>query len=199
MAELTLVVEKKDLSGSSAARALRKIGRIPAIIYGGIEETMVSLVTKDLTKEYLKGGLESKMVTLDFGKKQIKAITRSVQLHPVTDQPVHVDFQEITDNKMIKISIKVKVINEDKCPGIKRGGVLNMVYRKIAFRCSSQHIVPIIEIDLSGLEIGRSIHINDLKLSEELKPIDKSNFVLVSISGRAEDKEVESVSTSTSK
>lgn len=189
MAELTLEVEKKNLAGSGAARALRKVGRVPAVIYGGKEDIMISLSSKDLLKEYLKGGLESKLVNLDFGQSKVRAITRLVQLHPVTDMPIHVDFQEISADKMIKISIRLKVINEDKCPGIKRGGVMNTVHRFIEFRCHPDHIVPMIEVDVAGLEIGGSIHINDLNLSDKLQPIDKSNFVILSISGRAEENE----------
>ncbi len=199
MSGLTLAVERKELSGSGTARALRRAGRIPAILYGGDKEVMVSLMTKELTKEYLKGGLESKLVTLDFGDSKMRAITRSIQLHPVTDMPLHVDFQEISGDKMVKISIRLKVVNEDKCQGIKRGGVMNMVHRFVEFKCHPDHIVPVIEVDVAGLEIGRSIHIHDLKLSDKLQPTDRSNFVLVSISGRVEDAEGEAAITTPGK
>ena len=181
--------ELKKGKGKGAARELRLQNRIPAIIYGGKEDVMLSLLSKDFVKEYNKGNIQSKIVHLDLGHKKITVIPREVQTHPVTDTPVHIDFQEITEGTLIKVSIHVKVLNEDKCPGIKKGGVMNVVQRSINFHCRPDSIPKHLGIDVSGLEIGYSIHINDVSLPSGIKPIDKSNFVILSISGRVDEKE----------
>ena len=186
---ITFSAEYKDKKGKGAARELRIQHRIPAIVYGGKEEVMLSLLSKDFVKEYSKGNIQSRLVELELGGKKITVIPREVQTHPVTDAPVHIDFQEVTEGTVIKVAIHVKVLNEEKCPGIKKGGVLNVVQRFISFHCRPDSIPKHLSIDISGLEIGRSLHINDITLPSGIKPIDKSNFVILSISGRAEEKE----------
>jgi large subunit ribosomal protein L25 len=182
--------ELKNDKGTGAARAVRAQNRIPAIVYGGVTQTMISLPLKEFVKEYNKGNIQSKIFELDLGSKKITVIPREVQTHPVTDVPEHVDFQEITEDTLIKVAIHVKAINDDKCPGIKKGGVMNIAQRVINFRCRPNSIPKHLEVDVSGLEIGYNVHINDIKLPTGITPIDKTNFVILSISGRAEEKEV---------
>jgi large subunit ribosomal protein L25 len=187
---ITIQTTAKTGAGTGNARAVRKQGMIPAIVYGLGKEYMLSLPSKEFIKEYNKGSILSKLVAISIDDQEvIHAITRDVQLHPVTDELLHVDFQQIEENKPIRISIRVKVTNESKCVGIKKGGLLNIVQRSISFYCLPSQIKPYIEIDISDLHIGQSIHINDITLPENMVPTSKSNFPILSIAGRADDTE----------
>ncbi len=187
-------VERKTKSGKEAARGERKLSRVPAVIYGGADTAMVSLPEKEFLLEYYKGGLQSKVISLNFCKSSDdvceenltkRVVVRDIQLHPVTDKPLHIDFQEIRAGAKVKIQIPVKIVNAKLCHGLKIGGVLNCVRRSVAFYCDPNCVPDCIEIDVSELEIGASVHINDLKLSSSLIPVDKkTNFALVSIMGR---------------
>ncbi len=181
--------EIKQNNGKGVSRALRRDGRLPSIIYGGDNQIMVSLSLKEFLKEYNKGGIQSKIVNIDLGDTKVKTITKDIQFHPVSDVPLHVDFREVSDNTLVRIAIPLKIINEEKSPGIKKGGVLNTVHRSILFLCHPDYIASHIEVDISHLEIGQSIHINDLNINDKLVPLDKSNFIILSISGRSDDEE----------
>ncbi len=189
----TLNAEKREKSTKGSMRNLRNTqNAVPIVIYGGEEEAqLASTSVKDITK-YINSlstdGATLVQLAIQNGKNEV-GVMREVQFHPVTDVPVHVDFQRVKQGEKIKISVKVKIINEDRCPGLKRGGVLNMVNRKIALYCNPEHIPNAIVVDISALEIGRSIHINDLNLSSALTPVDKSNFVILSVSGRASEED----------
>lgn len=186
--------EIKQGTGRGASRALRRDGRLPAVIYGGSDEPeMVSLSLNEFTKEYQKGGIKTRPVEIAAGKKTISAITKVIQTHPVTDVPVHIDFLRIGKDTVVNVDITIRVINEDKSPGVKKGGIANIVSRKVAFLCHPSSIPHHIEIDLADLEIGHIVHINDIKLPEGVKPADKSNFTLLTIIGRTE--EVEAAAT----
>jgi len=191
MKDLILIGEEKKGSGTGSARALRREGKIPAVIYGFNENHLISLVYKDFLKEYQKGNLLSKLLDIKFGKKTLKVIPREVQTDPVTDNPIHVDFQLIKENIPIKVAVRVKVINKDKSPGIKRGGILNIVRKYISLNGIPKNIPEYLEIDIAGFEIGRNVHINDIVLSEDVVPVDKNNFTILTIAGRVEEKEEE--------
>ncbi|WP_236870492.1 50S ribosomal protein L25/general stress protein Ctc [Candidatus Bandiella numerosa] len=191
MTELALIGEEKKGSGTGSARALRKEGKISAIIYGFDENHMISLIYKDFLKEYQKGNLSSRLLEVKLGKKILKVISREVQTDPVTDNPIHIDFQLIKENIPVKVAVRVKVINKDKSPGIKIGGILNIVRKYISLNCIPQNIPEYLEIDISGFEIGRNVHISDLVLPEGVVPVDKDNFTILTIAGRVEEKEEE--------
>jgi len=191
MTNLMLIGKEKKGSGTGSARALRREGKIPAVIYGFNENHLISLVYKDFLKEYQKGNLLSKLLDIKFGKKTLKVIPREVQTDPVTDNPIHVDFQLIKENIPIKVAVRVKVINKDKSPGIKRGGILNIVRKYISLNGIPKNIPEDLEIDIAGFEIGRNVHINDIVLSEDVVPVDKNNFTILTIAGRVEEKEEE--------
>lgn len=183
--------ETRKESGTGAARAARKSGMIPAVIYGLGQQHAISVSSKEFLKEYLKGGIMSKLATVDLGSKKIQVITRDVQIHPVTDNPIHIDFQQIDEAKPIKVSVRIKVLNENKCASIKRGGVLNVVLRQAKFYCLPKQLKTSIEVDIADLKIGQSVHINDVNLPEGMTPVNKSNFVILSIAGRADESEDE--------
>lgn len=195
MAEsIKMKAELKERNGKGAARALRREGRVPAIVYGGSnKEVMISLAQNEFIKEYNKGNIQSKLFEIALGSKTITAIPRMVQVDPVTDFPIHADFQEVSKDTTVKVSIHVKVINEEKSPGVKRGGVLNVAFRSIPVYCHPTSIPEHIIVDVAELEIGKNIHINDLNL-QGATPLDQSNFVVASVSGRSESTE-ESVAT----
>ena len=178
MTDLMLIGEEKKGSGTGSARALRSEGKIPAVIYGFNENHMISLVYKDFLKEYQKGNLLSKLLDIKFGKKTLKVIPREVQTDPVTDNPIHVDFQLIKEDVPIKVAVRVKVTNQDKSPGIKRGGILNIVRKYISLNGIPKNIPEYLEIDISGFEIGRNVHINDIVLLKDVVPVDKDNFTV---------------------
>lgn len=181
---LSFSVEKKERSGKCAARYLRRQDKIPAIIYGGKEILMVSLSAKEFLHEYYKGNIQSRVAELTLGEQKITVMPKDVQLHPVTDVPEHVDFQEIDISAQIKVAIHIKILNSDKCPGVKRGGVLNVAHRYVMMWCLPRSIPDCIEVDVSGLEIGKSLHIEDIALPNGLKPVDHTNFSVVSVAGR---------------
>jgi large subunit ribosomal protein L25 len=182
--------EIKSGVGRGAARTLRREGKLPAVVYGGSEAPeMVALSVNEFIKEYQKGGIKTRPVELRAGTKTISAITKDIQINPVTDVPVHVDFLRVGKDTVVNVAVTIRVINEDKSPGVKKGGIANIVSRKIQFLCHPSNIPHHIEIDLAGLEIGHIVHINDIKLPEGVKPADSSNFTLLTIIGRTEEGE----------
>jgi large subunit ribosomal protein L25 len=191
MAEsIKMKAELKEKNGKGTARALRREGRIPAIIYGGShKEVMISLAQNEFIKEYNKGNIQAKLFEIELANETITAIPKIVQVHPVTDFPLHADFQEVSKDTTVKVSVHVKVINEEKSPGVKRGGVLNVATRSFLVYCHPTNIPEHIVVDVINLEIGKNIHINDLELPQGVVPLDQSNFVVVSVSGRSESTE----------
>lgn len=184
--------ELKSGVGTGPSRATRRAGSVPAIVYGSGEgELMVSISLRDLEREYQKGGFKTKLVELTIGNEKINAIPKAIQLHPVTDRPLHVDFFRVNKDTTVNVAVTLKVINEDKAPGLKKGGVINIVHRTINVLCHPTNIPHHIEIDVAGMEIGQNVHIQDVALPTGVTPADKSNFTVLSISGRAEDAVVE--------
>lgn len=185
---LKFEAELKTISGKSSAKDARRRGMLPAIIYGGeSKEVMVNLPLNEFFTEYKKGNIQAKLVEISLGKKTLTGLVRSVQLDPVTDVPVHIDLQEVSKDTLVRVAARIKIINEDKCSAIKRGAVLNIVSRTIDILSSPVSIPNFIEIDVSNLIVGRSLHINDISLPEGIKPYDKSNFVLVTLSGSSDE------------
>jgi len=180
--------ELKEEAGKGAARAARRAGRVPCVIYGGNEkEVMLTIPVNKLDKEIKKGGFRTNIVEIKMGGKTITTLPKEFQLHPVSDLPEHVDFLRIGKDTTVKVGVTVKVIDEDKAPGIKRGGIINIVSRVIEFECHPSKIPHNIEVSLAGLEIGDNIHISKIKLPEGISPVSKEDFTVVSITGRTEE------------
>ncbi|MBA3813264.1 MAG: 50S ribosomal protein L25/general stress protein Ctc [Alphaproteobacteria bacterium] len=160
-----LNAELRDGTGKGASRALRRAGRIPAVLYGGNGEPVhFSLEPVQLDKELHRTGFLSKVFDLSLGGKKEKALAREVQFHPVTDRPLHVDFLRVSKDSKITVSVPLNFINELDSPGIKRGGVLNIVLHNLDVSSDMDHIPSQIDIDLTGLEIHDTIHLTSLKL-----------------------------------
>lgn len=180
---LTIAAEARAIAGTGTARSLRREGKVPAIIYGGGgEDVKIALNTKDLTKEYGKGGFFSKLVDLQIGKENILALPRDIQLHPVSDVIIHADFQRVAKGANVHVFVPVQFINAEKCIGVKRGGILNMVRREVELVCTPENIPDFITADVANLNIGGSVHIGDVKLPEGVKPaIHDRNFTIATI------------------
>jgi large subunit ribosomal protein L25 len=175
--------EARDRAGKGAARATRRAGRVPAVIYGDKKEaTLISLDPKSIDKLIHKKAFFATLLDIDLGGKKHRVLPRDVQFDVVTDRTLHVDFQRVGKDTKIHVNVPVVVRNEAAAPGIKRGGVLNLVRHEIEFICSPDHIPQMVEVDLTGLDIGGSIHISAVKLPEGATPtIRERDFTLVTI------------------
>src|SRR5262249_48730927 len=147
----TIEAQTRENAGKGAARALRREGKIPAVLYsGGKETTHIALPLKELTLQYNKGGFTSKLITLKLGKDTVHALPREVQTHPVTDIIEHADFLKVTPGEKIRVAIPVRVTGQDKSPGIKKGGALNIVRHEIEFYALPDNIPEFITVDVAG-------------------------------------------------
>jgi large subunit ribosomal protein L25 len=160
-----LLAEKRDRAGKGVARALRREKRVPAVIYGDRKDpVLVSILEKDISKEYMKGYMSTHLCDLDIGGVKQLCIAREVQLHPVTDRVEHADFLRVTPKTKISVEVPVHLVNHEASPGLKAGGVINMVHHEIEMMCSATDIPEYIEIDLTGIEIGDSIRMEKAKI-----------------------------------
>ena len=164
---LTLPAETRERAGKGASRALRREGRIPAVIYGGKEEpTMIHVEAKELVRQLGTGHFMNSIVEIELGGKKIKTLPKDVSLHPVNDRPEHVDFFRLAKGGKIEVSVPVVFLNEEASPGLKKGGVLNVVRHELELVCENDKIPGEIEIDVTGKEVGDSIHISEVTLPE---------------------------------
>jgi len=162
---LTLVAETRDRAGKGASRALRREGRVPAVIYGGKEEpTPIHVEAKELARQLGLGHFMNSIVMIDVGGKQVRTLPKDVAFHPVSDRPVHVDFLRLAKDAKIQVAVPVVFANEEASPGLKKGGVLNVVRHELELVCESDKIPDEIAIDVTGLEVGDSIHISNVNL-----------------------------------
>ena len=183
MAEATMAVTARDRAGKGAARAERRAGRIPAVIYGGkADPVKISVEPRDLQREMTAGNLFSTVYTLDVGGKNERVLPRDIQFHPVTDRAQHIDFLRVTADTKLAVEVPCNFTNEDVCPGLRRGGVLNVVRYAIEFICRVDDIPNQIDIDLSGLEIGEGVHISMVTLPDGVEPtITDRDFTIATI------------------
>ena len=181
--QLTLSAETRERAGKGASRAMRREGRVPAVVYGNKEEPLaVHVEEKALMKMLSTGHFMNSVVMVEVGGKANRTLPKDVQFHPVTSRPVHVDFLRIGEHSQVNVNVPVRFDNEEASPGLKRGGVLNVVVHDLALICDASEIPDEIHIDLTGLEIGDSIHISDVKLPEGTKAaIDDRDFTVATI------------------
>ena len=164
---LTLPAETRERAGKGASRALRRDGRVPAVIYGGKEEPItIHVEGKELVKQLMTGHFMNSIVMIEVGKEKFRTIPKDVAFHPVTDRPMHADFLRLSKDSKIDVAIPVVFINEEASPGLKKGGVLNVVRHELELVCEADKIPSEIEIDVTGKEVGDSIHISEIKLPE---------------------------------
>ncbi|RPF70321.1 50S ribosomal protein L25/general stress protein Ctc [Aurantiacibacter spongiae] len=162
---LTLPAETRERAGKGASRALRREGRIPAVIYGNKEDpTPIHVEEKELVKQLDTGHFMNSIVMVEIDGKQTRTLPKDVALHPVTDRPIHVDFLRLAKNAKIDVEIPVVFVNQEASPGLKKGGVLNVVRHELELVCEADKIPSEIELDVTGLDVGDSIHISAVSL-----------------------------------
>ncbi len=179
----------RDRVGKGAARQARRDGKIPAVIYGAKKPPVsIAIDSNTIFKQYLKGHFTSTVFEINVGSDMHRVIARDLQLDPVRDTPVHADFLRIAEDGLVRIDVPVKFINEALSPGLKRGGVLNIVRHEVEVYCPYDRIPSHFEIDLNGAKIGQSIHISAVMLPEGVKPtITDRDFTIATIAGRIKD------------
>ena len=164
---LTLPAERRERAGKGASRALRREGRIPAVIYGGKEDPItIHVEEKELVRQLNTGHILNSIVEIEVDGKPVRTLPKDVALHPVTDRPTHADFLRLSKNATVDVSIPVLFMNEDDSPGLKKGGVLNVVRHELELICAADKIPNQIEIDVTGKDVGDSIHISEVTLPE---------------------------------
>ncbi|HTM95491.1 MAG TPA: 50S ribosomal protein L25/general stress protein Ctc [Croceibacterium sp.] len=180
---LTLPAEGRDRAGKGASRALRREGRVPAVIYGGKEEpTPIHVEERLLARHLGTGHFMNSIVMIEHGGKTIRTLPKDVTFHPVNDRPLHVDFLRLTKDAKVDVNVPVVFINEEASPGLKKGGVLNVVRHELELVCEADKIPGEIGIDVTGLEVGDSIHISNLKLPEgSVSAITDRDFTIATI------------------
>ncbi len=171
--------------GSADSRRVRKGGQVPAVIYNnGKENLNIAVDAKDFEHQYFKGNIFTTVVDLDLDGKKLQVIAKKVEVNPVTDKPEHIDFIQFSKDKSVKVKAKLNFINQDKSIGLKRGGFLHIVARKVEVLCAPGAIVHSIDIDVAPLRVGHKIRSQDLHLPENVKLAGKDGFLIASIIGR---------------
>jgi len=173
--------------------SLRQKGEVPAIIYGGTEENQkISLSKKQVQYLIDQENFLSKILSVKIDNKSINVLPRDVSFHPISDDPIHIDFLRIVKGAKVILEIPVKFINNENSPGLKRGGVLNIVRRDVELICPTENIPTELVVDLDGLEIGTSIKISSINLPENVKPtIQGRDFVIATVAAPTVYKEPE--------
>jgi large subunit ribosomal protein L25 len=181
--QLTLPAEARDRAGKGASRALRRDGRVPAVIYGQKKDALsVHVEEKLLSKMLSTGHFMNSVVMVDVAGKPTRTLPKAVDFHPVTSRPIHVDFLRISEHTKVHVNVPMRFDNEEASPGLKRGGVLNVVVHELELVCDAAHIPNEIHVQLDGLEIGDAIHISQVKLPEGVTPANtEEDFTVATI------------------
>ena len=177
-----LKASKRDTKTTGELNALRAKGFVPAVLYGGTSPNLKLSIEEKLLKDLNSETFLSTVIDLDVDGKKEKVIPRDISFHVISDKPTHIDFMRIVKGSKIILEIPVIFKNNDDSPGLKKGGVLNIVRRRIELECVAENIPGDIEVDLKGLDIGASIKISSVKLPENTKPtITDRDFVVATI------------------
>lgn len=180
---LTLAAETREQVGKGASRSLRREGRVPAVIYGNKEEpTPIHVEEKALTKLLMTGHFMNSVIMVDLGGKATRTLPKDVTFDVVTDRPVHVDFLRISEHAKVHVNVPVHFADEEKAPGIKRGGVLNVVRHELELVVDAADIPDEIVISLAGAEVGDSIHISQVTLPKgATSAIEDRDFTIATV------------------
>ena len=183
----------RENSTKGRLNSIRKSGNVPAIIYGGKDDNQSISISKKLLKTLIEQeNFLSSIITLNINGKSQNVLPREVKYHIISDEPIHVDFLRVLPGVKIKIEVPVNFINHEKSPGLKRGGVLNIVRRKVELKCPSEKIPEKLTLDLEGVDIGESFKISSVKLDPEVVPtIQGRDFVIATLAAPTVMKEPE--------
>ena len=178
----SLQVQGRDRAGKGAARATRREGLVPGVIYGGAQEaTLIALEPRTLVAMMHDPAFKTNIFEVEISGKKQRTMAMDVQLDPVSDRPIHVDFRRIEKDTLVRVPVPVRFLNEGASPGIKMGGVLNIVRHDVEVRGKPDDLPDHIDIDLTGLGIGDSVHINSVTLPNGIKPTIARNFTICTI------------------
>lgn len=184
---LEITAEKRERAGKGIARALRREGQVPAVIYGDNKDPEgIAVPRKELTLLFNTGRLTSTLLDIELDGKKHRVIARDVQLHPVRDDILHADFLRLGKGAKIAVEVSVTFLNEETCPGLKQGGVLNVVRYTVELNCPADNIPETIEVDLAEAEMNDSLHISEVALPEGVEPvISDRDFTIATIAAPA--------------
>lgn len=172
----------RDRAGKGAARAVRRQGQVPAVIYGAGQPAQTISLDFNQTKQLIFAGhFLTTIFEIEVDGKKTRAIPRDYQLDPVRDFPVHIDFLRLAEGQAIKVVVPVHVVGQEKCPGVKRGGTLQIVEHSVELMVPSDAIPDYVEASVEGLDIGSSVHLNDVKLPNGAKATSAENVTLVTV------------------
>ncbi len=184
MAEIVLNVEVRERTGTGGARVARRAGLVPGVLYGGDKDPVaISVKMNEFRKALYTGKLLGHLVTLKYGAETQPVIAKAVDMHPVTDTPWHFDLYRVDAHQQIKINVPLHFSHHDEAPGIKRGGTLNVVFHDVQVSCFADQIPEELVVDLTGLDIGASIRVSDLKLPANVTAAIPVETVVATISG----------------
>jgi len=179
---LNLSAEARERAGKGASRAIRREGRVPAVIYGEKQEpASIHLEEKVLMKLLHSGHFFNSVVMLEVGGKKVRTLPKDVQFHPVTDRPLHVDFLRIGEHSKVNVDVPVHFTDEDLSPGLKRGGVLNVVIHDLGLAVDAAQIPEQIIVSLKGLEVGDNIHLSQITLPKGATALDQEDITIATI------------------
>ena len=167
----TISASERERVGKGSARAARRAGLVPAVIYGDKKDPVgITMEAREITKIVHQPGIFGRLLEIDVAGTKSTVLTRDIQFHPVSDVVMHLDFLRVSQSASVSVAVPVEFINEEKCPGIKIGGVLNVVRYEVELNCPATAIPEKITIDLEGVKIGDSIHISAIPLPEGVSP-----------------------------
>ena len=188
----TLQVELRQTKSRGELNKLRLNGFVPGVLYGDIEQNINLSIKKNSLEKLLKlGNFMSKVIDIKVDGKDFKVLPRDIEFDKVSNQPIHIDFQKLSAGTKVVVWIPVRFINENICPGLKIGGVLNIVRRKVELRCPADQIPSELTVDLSQSEIGESIRISNVTLPENVKPTIDRDFMIATVAAPTVVKEPE--------
>jgi large subunit ribosomal protein L25 len=198
----TISAEQRERVGKGSARAARRAGLVPAVIYGDKKEPLgINMSSREITKIVHQPGIFGRLLNIEVGGKKNTVLTRDIQFHPVSDVIMHMDFLRVSGSAKVAVGVPVEFINEDICPALKIGGVLNVVRHEVELNCPATDIPEKLTIDLDGLKIGDSIHISAIELPEGVEPtITDRDFTVATLQSpgggvKNEDEDVEGEET----
>jgi large subunit ribosomal protein L25 len=179
---VTIEAETRARAGKGAARATRRAGKVPAVVYGGKQEpALVALDPREVLRELHRAGWQSRLYELKTGSEPVRALIRGVQFHPVTDNPIHVDFQRLIAGERIKVAVPVHFENDGISPGLKRGGMLNVVRHAVEVYCDADNIPDQFTADLAQLDFNDNVRWHDLRGTENSRAVIDRDFVVATV------------------
>ena len=188
---VTIKAAARSQAGKGAARSVRREGNVPGVVYGDKQDPqLITLTYKNVLPHVETGRFLSTLVDLEVDGKTIRAIPRDVQFEPVKDRIIHVDFLRLGKDSRIAVNIPVHFINQEAAPGLKAGGALNIISHSINLYCPADFIPDDITVDLTGMQIGQSIHISEVKLPDRVTSVSRDDVTLCAISAQAKEEEV---------